>query len=140
MLSRFSHIGVLVRDLPATVERFRSALGAKLIETGHLSETNTDVAVLDLGGVHLELLSSRQSDSKVGRLLGEKGEGIHHISFEVEDIRGEMTWLQQTGVELTDKVPRRGLHGREIAFLAAQDTAGILIELTQETTESKENG
>jgi methylmalonyl-CoA epimerase len=136
MLGRFSHIGVLVRDLPATVERFCSALGAKVVETGRLPETNTDVVVLDLGGMHLELLSSPTPDSKVGRLLRERGEGIHHISFEVENIRERMTELQQSGVELVDKVPRTGLHGRQIAFLANQDTAGILIELAQE---SKEN-
>ncbi len=139
MFGRFSHIGVLVRDLPATVERFRTILGARVIETGHLPETNTDVAVVDLGGVHLELLSSPAADSKVGRLLQERGEGIHHISFEVDNLREQMEQLTQSGVELTDKVPRTGLHGRQIAFLANQGTAGILIELAQENQEAKES-
>ncbi len=138
MPGRFSHIGVLVRDLAGTVERFCSLLGAQVIETGHLAETNTDVAVLDLGGVHLELLSSKASDSKVGRLLRERGEGIHHLSFEVDNIRERMAQLQKDGIGLVDKVPRPGLHGRQIAFLAAQDTAGILIELAQENPEAKE--
>jgi len=139
MFGRFSHIGVLVHDLPAAVERFRSIFGAKVIETGHLSETNTDVAVLDMGGVHLELLSSAAADSKVGRLLREKGEGIHHISFQVENLRDRMSQLQHSGVDVVDKVPRKGLHGREIAFLDAHDNAGILIELAQEISKSKEN-
>ena len=139
MLGRFSHIGVLVRDLPATVERYCSILGAKLVETGHLPETNTDVAVLDVGGAHLELLSSSVADSKVGRLLQERGEGIHHISFEVDDLRERMTQLQRDGIELIDKVPRSGLHGRQIAFLVNQGTAGILIELAQENRETKES-
>lgn len=138
MPGRFSHIGVLVHDLPETVERFCSALGAKVIETGHLSETDTDVVVLDLGGIHLELLSSKEPDSKVGKLLRERGEGVHHISFEVGNIREQMSQLQKDGIGLVDKVPRPGLHGRQIAFLAAKDTAGILIELAQENPESKE--
>jgi len=139
MLGRFSHIGVLVEDLPATVKRYQSILGARLVETGHLQETGTDVAVLDLGGIHLELLSSQREDSKVGRLLRERGQGIHHLSFEVENIRQRLEELRRAGVGLLDSIPRPGLHGRQIAFLAPQDTSGILIELAEEIQHPKEN-
>lgn len=132
MLGRFSHIGILVRDLPAAVERFCSLLGAHVVETGHISETKTDVTVLDLGGIHLELLSSREPDTKVGRLLRERGEGIHHLSFEVNGISERLAELRSHGIKLLDEVPRRGLHDRQIAFLAPQDTSGILIELAEE--------
>lgn len=134
MLGRFSHIGVLVRDLPAAVERFCSALGAQVVETGHISETKTNVTVLDLGGIHLELLSSREPDTKVGRLLRERGEGIHHLSFEVNGISERLAELRSHGIKLLDEVPRRGLHDRQIAFLAPQDTSGILIELAEENS------
>jgi methylmalonyl-CoA/ethylmalonyl-CoA epimerase len=134
MLGRFSHIGVLVRDLPAAVERFCSVLGAQVVETGHISETKTDVTVLDLGGIHLELLSSREPDTKVGRLLRERGEGIHHLSFEVNGISERLAELRSHGIKLLDEAPRRGLHGRQIAFLAPQDTSGILIELAEENS------
>jgi methylmalonyl-CoA/ethylmalonyl-CoA epimerase len=134
MLGRFSHIGVLVRDLPAAVERFCSVLGAQVVETGHISETKTDVTVLDLGGIHLELLSSREPDTKVGRLLRERGEGIHHLSFEVDRISVRLAELRSHGIKLLDEVPRRGLHDRQIAFLAPQDTSGILIELAEENS------
>src|SRR5271166_839410 len=139
MLGRFSHIGVLVEDLPATVKRYQSILGAELVETAHLPETQTDVAVVVLGGIHLELLSSQRPDSKVGRLLRERGEGIHHLSFEVENIRERLQELRRAGVALLDSVPRPGLHGRQIAFLAPQDTSGILIELAEEIQHPKEN-
>jgi len=134
MLGRFSHIGVLVRDLPAAVERFCAVLGAQVVETGHISETKTDVTVLDLGGIHLELLSSREPDTKVGRLLRERGEGIHHLSFEVNGISERLAELRSHGIKLLDEVPRRGLHDRQIAFLAPQDTSGILIELAEENS------
>ena len=134
MLGRFSHIGVLVSDLPAAVERFCSVLGAQVVETGHIAETKTDVAVLDLGGIHLELLSSRAPDTKVGRLLRERGEGIHHLSFEVNGISERLAELRSQGIKLLDEVPRRGLHDRQIAFLAPQDTSGILIELAEENS------
>lgn len=134
MLGRFSHIGVLVRDLPAAVERFCSVLGAQVVETGHISETKTDVTVLDLGGIHLELLSSREPDTKVGRLLRERGEGIHHLSFEVSEISERLAELRSHGIQLLDEVPRPGLHDRQIAFLAPQDTSGILIELAEENS------
>jgi methylmalonyl-CoA/ethylmalonyl-CoA epimerase len=134
MLGRFSHIGVLVRDLPAAVERFCSVFGAQVVETGHISETKTDVTVLDLGGIHLELLSSREPDTKVGRLLRERGEGIHHLSFEVDGISERLAELRSHGIKLLDEVPRCGLHDRKIAFLAPQDTSGILIELAEENS------
>lgn len=134
MLGRFSHIGVLVRDLPAAVDRFCLVLGAQVVETGHISETKTDVTVLDLGGIHLELLSSREPDTKVGRLLCERGEGIHHLSFEVNGISERLAELRSHGIKLLDEVPRRGLHDRQIAFLAPQDTSGILIELAEENS------
>lgn len=138
-LGRFSHIGVLVRDLAAAVDTFCTRLGARLVETGHLPESHTDVAVLDLGGIHLELLSSSRPDSKVGRLLQERGEGVHHLSFEVDDIRRLLAELRQNGIQLRDEVPRPGLHGRQIAFLAPQDTSGVLIELAEENRQVKEN-
>jgi methylmalonyl-CoA/ethylmalonyl-CoA epimerase len=134
MLGRFSHIGVLVRDLPAAVERFCSVLGAQVVETGYIPETKVDVTVLDLGGIHLELLSSRDPDTKVGRLLRERGEGIHHVSFEVNHISERLAELRNRGIKVLDEVPRRGLHDRQIAFLAPQETSGLLIELAEENS------
>jgi methylmalonyl-CoA/ethylmalonyl-CoA epimerase len=134
MLGRFSHIGVLVRDLPVAVERFCSVLGAQVVDTGYIPETRTDVTVLDLGGIQIELLSSREPDTKVGRLLCEHGEGIHHLSFEVSGISERLADLRSYGIKLLDEVPRRGLHDRQIAFLAPQDTSGILIELVEENS------
>ena len=138
MLGPLSHIAVIVADLPAAIDRFQSLLGARLVEREHLRESGTDVAVLELGGAHIEFLTSRVPDSKVGRLLRERGEGIHHLSFQVENITTELARWQARGLRLLDAVPRAGLHGRRIAFLDPEDTAGILIELVEESGGAKE--
>jgi methylmalonyl-CoA epimerase len=137
MVGNFSHVGILVRDLDATVNRYCSSLGARILESAYLSESKTDVVVLELGGIHLELLSSKEPDSKVGLLLRERGEGMHHLSFAVEDIRAELAHLRGQGVGLLDESPRSGLHGRQIAFLAPASTAGVLIELAEENKRGK---
>jgi methylmalonyl-CoA/ethylmalonyl-CoA epimerase len=128
---KLNHIAVLVLDLGKAVEKYQS-LGGKLLETEHLPESGADVAVVEIGGVHLEFLSTRQSDSKVGKLLKREGEGIHHLSFEVPDLETALADAKQAGLRLRDPVPRRGLHGRPIAFLEPADTCGILIELVEE--------
>ena len=139
MLGPLSHIAVIVTDLPAAIDRFQSLLGARLVEREHLRQSGTDVAVLELGGAHIEFLTSRVPDSKVGHLLRERGEGIHHLSFQVENITTELARWQARGLRLLDAVPRAGLHGRRIAFLDPEDTAGILIELVEESRRSKED-
>ncbi len=137
MLGRLSHIAVVVRDLPGSLERYQRALGGKVIEQEHLPETSTDVAVVELGGAHVEFLSSSQSDSKVGRILRERGEGIHHLSFEVDNLEQRLAEAQAAGLGLLDAKPRTGLHGRRIAFLRPQDTSGVLIELVEESQQAQ---
>ncbi len=135
-LGKLNHIAVLVRDLGKAVEKFQS-LGGRLLETERLLDSGADVAVVEVGGVHLEFLSTRQPDSKVGELLERQGEGIHHLSFEVADLEAALTEAKQAGLRLRDQVPRPGLHGRRIAFLDPADTCGILTELVEEN-ESKQ--
>ena len=128
---QLNHIAVLVRDLERAIGRFQS-LGGRLLEREHLGESGADVAVVEVGGAHLEFLSTRQPESKVGKLLERQGEGIHHLSFQVQDLESALAEARQAGIRLRDEVPRRGLHGRRIAFLDPADTCGILIELVEE--------
>ena len=130
-LGKFNHIAILVRDLEKAVRKFQS-LGGKLVEREHLEQSGADDAVVEVGGAHLEFLSTRQPDSKVGRLLDAQGEGVHHLSFEVENLDSALAEAQQAGFRLRDTVPRPGLHGRRIAFLDPADTCGVPIELVEE--------
>jgi methylmalonyl-CoA epimerase len=131
-LGRLNHIAVLVRDLATAVERYE-AFGGKLIETEHLPASGADVAVVEVGDAHLEFLSTKQPDSRLGKLLAQHGEGIHHLSFQVTDLDAALVKLRGAGIRLRDEVPRPGLHGRRIAFLDPADTCGILIELVEES-------
>ncbi|MBZ5703204.1 MAG: VOC family protein [Acidobacteriia bacterium] len=137
MLRKLSHIAVVVHDLEAAIRRFQQLFGARLLERDFLPETRTDVAVVELGGVHLELLSSREPDSKVGRILREKGEGLHHLSFEVPGLVAQLGQLQAAGVKLLDEKPRSGVHGRQIAFVDPRETSGVLIEMVEENSKQK---
>lgn len=132
MFGRFSHVAFAVRNLDATVARFESLLGARLIEREYLAAAQTDVALLELGGAQLELLSSKAPDSKVGRILAEKGEGIHHVSFDVDGIEREMGEMRAAGVRLLDAAPRFGVHGRKVAFVDPAETCGIQFEMVEE--------
>jgi methylmalonyl-CoA/ethylmalonyl-CoA epimerase len=131
VLGKLNHVAVLVRDLPAAIAKYQSAFGATLIEQETLAN-GADVAVIEIGEMHLELLSTRQEGSKVARLLDELGEGVHHLSYSVGDLGGTMERLRGAGLRFRDQVPRPGLHGRPIAFLEPEDTFGVLIELVGE--------
>ncbi len=133
-LRKLSHVAVLVRDLPAAIERYTRVLGGELIEQEHLAASGADIAVVELGGTHIELLSTRQPGSKVAKLLEELGEGVHHLSFEVDDLDVSVAELRARGIGLRDQTPRPGLHGRRIAFLEPRHTCGVLIELVEENT------
>jgi len=131
VLGKLNHVAVLVRDLPAAISRYQTAFGAKLIEQETLAN-GADVAVIEIGEMHLELLSTRQGGSKVAKLLNELGEGVHHLSYSVKDLNGTMERLREAGLRFRYQVPRIGLHGRPIAFLEPEDTFGVLIELVGE--------
>lgn len=136
-LGNLNHVAAVVRDLDAAVAQWQN-LGAKLVERAHLDESNTDVAIVEVGGQQIELLSSRAPDSRVGKILSERGEGIHHLSFEVEQIEQRLAEARAQGFRVLDAVPRSGLHGRRIAFLDSKDTSGVLIELVEEIDRPEE--
>ncbi len=137
MAGKLSHIAVVVPDLEKAARQFEALLGARVVEREFLPETMTDVVVIEAGGVHIELLSSRQPGSKIGKILREKGAGIHHLSFEVDGIEKRLSELQEKGVRLLDEKPRPGVHGRKIAFVHPDDTSGVLIEMVDENRDSK---
>ncbi len=135
VLGELNHVAVLVRDLPAAIATYQKALGATLVEQETLPN-KADIAVLEIGGMQMELMSTREPDSKVGKLLDELGEGVHHLSYTVADLDATMERLRGAGLRFRDQVPRMGLHGRRIAFLEPEDMFGVLIELVGETPRS----
>jgi methylmalonyl-CoA epimerase len=125
------HVGLAVADLGAAAAFYQRLLGAP---PAHLEEVPGDgvrAIFFDLGPSSLELLGSTRSDSSIARFLEKRGEGLHHLAYQVPDIEAELARWRQRGAELIDERPRRGARGRLVAFIHPKSAGGVLTELCQ---------
>jgi methylmalonyl-CoA/ethylmalonyl-CoA epimerase len=123
------HVGIAVEDLEQAVETYRRLFGAEVELRETLDDQGADIALLRLGEGRIELLAARGPETPVGRFLARRGEGMHHLALEVDDVGVELARLAAAGAELVDARPRRGIFGREVAFLHPHATGGVLAEL-----------
>lgn len=130
-----AHIALAVREADPVAERFAAALGATRGEEEMLDGGALRVVFLHLGPVTLELLEPRTKDHTVARFIEARGPGLHHVSFEVDDVQATLDRAQQAGVNLVDEKPRTGAHGSQVAFLHPKSLFGVLIELCQSRPE-----
>ena len=128
-VSGIHHLGVAVSDLDAAVETYRRLFGAEVELRETLADQGVETALLRVGNDRIELLSSLDPDTPVGRFLERRGPGMHHVAFEVDDVAAELELLSAEGAELIDETPRRGLNGMDIAFIHPHATGGVLAEL-----------
>lgn len=131
-LRRIDHIGIVVRDLDAALAVWRDQMGCALLERIAIPEQLVEAAFLDAGNGTIELLAPTDEQSGTARFLAARGEGTHHVCFEVEDIEATMVALQAKGLRLIDETPRQGVHGR-IAFVHPKAANGVMIELLQKS-------
>lgn len=131
MISEFSHVGVAVRDLQAACATYRTLLGAKESGVEEVADQKVRVAFFRVGEISLELTEATSPDSPIARFIEKRGEGVHHLSFSVDDIRAELARLKAEGFQLIDESPRVGAGGCLIAFVHPKSCNGILIELSQ---------
>jgi methylmalonyl-CoA epimerase len=130
MVKEVHHIGILVSNLDEATRLYQDCFGAEVGRTEILTERGVKAAVLSLAqGPKLELLEPLP-DSNMARILEKRGEGLHHITFEVDDVDKELSRLSELGVELIDKKSRRGLEGM-VAFIHPKSLRGVLVELCQ---------
>ncbi len=137
MFSRIDHIGIAVRSLEESLPLYSKGLGISPEHVELVPEQKTRVAVLPVGEGRLELLESMGEDSPIARFIAKRGEGLHHVCFQVEDIVSELKRLKAAGVRLIDEVPRCGAGGCLIAFVHPESAAGVLIELSQPAADSR---
>jgi methylmalonyl-CoA/ethylmalonyl-CoA epimerase len=130
MIDRVHHVGVVVRDADAALKFFRDAMGLKVTADRVIDEQGVRGVLLQLGENEIELLQPTRDDTGVARYLESRGETLHHICFNTDDVNAELARLKQAGVELVDQEPRDGLAGR-IAFIHPKSVHGVLIELAQ---------
>ncbi len=128
---KLDHLGIATKSLADSKAFYRDALGLTPVWEETVERDGVRVAAFALGEAKIELLEPLRPDSPVGKFLTSRGEGLHHICFEVEDLEGTLKALMARGVPLIDEAPRPGAHGRRIAFVHPRGARGVLLELAQ---------
>lgn len=131
MLTSINHIGIAVKDLETSIELFRKIFQFEEIHREVVEEQGVSVGSFKVGDVLIELTQPTREDSPVGKFLEKKGEGIHHVGFNTDNIQGDLDRLKSEGVQLINEVPRPGAHDMQIAFLHPKSTNGVLTEICQ---------
>jgi methylmalonyl-CoA epimerase len=126
---RIHHLGVAVADLDEALATYEGLFGAELEHRERVDEQGVEAAVVLVGDSRVELLSALGDDTPVGRFLASRGPGMHHVAYEVGDIRSALERLTEQGAELIDPEPRQGLFGLEVAFVHPDSVHGVLSEV-----------
>mgnify|MGYP000447901787 CR=1 FL=1 len=132
MLKKVEHIGIAVKDLKASNLLFEALLGVPHYKTEAVASEGVTTSFFDVGTHKIELLEATQPNSPIAKFIAKKGEGVHHIAFEVENLEVELARLKAEGFELIHETPKEGADNKRIAFLHPKTTNGVLIELCQE--------
>ncbi|MEE8471276.1 MAG: methylmalonyl-CoA epimerase [Dehalococcoidia bacterium] len=130
MIRKVDHVAIAVKNLDEGLKTYENLLGIKPSHVEIIADQGIKAATIVLGDMEIELIEPTDPDSGVGKFLEKKGEGIHHICFEVDDVDKELESLAAKGVELIDKQGRKGLAGK-IGFVHPRSANGVLVELAQ---------
>jgi methylmalonyl-CoA/ethylmalonyl-CoA epimerase len=126
------HLGVAVEDLDEAVTTYERLFGARVEHRDTVTEQGVEAASLRVGESRVELVASLGAETPVGRFLASRGPGMHHVAYEVDDVRSSLADLEREGAELIDAEPRRGLFGLEVAFVPPDSAHGVLAELVSD--------
>ena len=129
---KIEHIGIAIKELSASVPLFEQLLNTPCYKTESVASEGVNTAFFQAGEGKIELLEATREDSPIAKFIVKKGEGIHHIAFEVENIEAEMKRLSALGFELLNDTPKNGADNKLVCFLHPKTTNGVLIELCQE--------
>lgn len=131
-MKKIEHIGIAVKDLRASNVLFEKLFGAPAYKEESVESEGVKTSFFMNGPNKIELLEATNLDSPIAKFLEKKGEGIHHIAFDVEDIEAEMKRLSDEGFIVLNEKPKKGADNKLVAFLHPKTTNGVLIELCQE--------
>ena len=123
------HVGVAVDDLDGAIDTYARLFGGTLEHRERVEEQGVEVASIRVGESRVELLGALGEDTPVGRFLANRGAGMHHVAYEVDDIRAALAHLSDAGAELIDETPRHGMFGLEVAFVHPDSVHGVLSEV-----------
>jgi methylmalonyl-CoA/ethylmalonyl-CoA epimerase len=135
---KLHHIGIAVKDLDTTMKLYRDVLKLRLLGVEEVEEEGVKIAMFDAGGVRIELLMGTKPDSAISRFIEKRGEGIHHIAFQVDDVDSVCNEFVKAGLQLTYPQPKLVAGGsRKINFINPKSTGGVLIEVLTEVKSSE---
>ncbi len=137
-MQKVEHIGIAVRDLSISVPLFEKLLNCQHYKTEMVQSENVNTAFFMQGETKIELLESINEDGVISKFINKKGEGIHHIAFEVNDIEAEMKRLSGEGFTLLSDKPKPGADNKFVCFLHPKNTNGVLIELCMDIAKKKD--
>ncbi len=123
------HLGVAVDDLDEAVATYERLFGAEVEHRETVADQGVEAASLRIGADRVELLAALGADTPVGKFLGNRGPGMHHVAYEVDDVGAALDELAANGAELIDQRPRRGLFGLEVGFVHPDAVHGVLAEI-----------
>lgn len=129
---KIEHLGIAVSDLQKSIPLFEQLLNTPCYKTEVVENEGVSTAFFQIGESKVELLEATRPDSPISKFIEKKGEGIHHIAIEVENIEAEMKRLSALGFSLLNETPKEGADNKLICFLHPKTTNGVLIELCQE--------
>lgn len=130
-LSHIEHLGIAVKSLEEAIPFWENMLGLKCYAIEEVKEQKVKTAFFQIGQSKIELLESTDPEGPIGKFIEKKGEGIHHLAIAVKGIEDNLAELDQKGVQLIDKTPRKGAEGLDIAFIHPKSTHGVLLELCE---------
>jgi methylmalonyl-CoA/ethylmalonyl-CoA epimerase len=131
-MKKVEHIGIAVKDLSNADALFEKLLNQASYKLESVESESVSTSFFKVGDTKIELLEASDENSAIAKFIQKRGEGIHHIAFEVDDIQAEMDRLQKEGFELIHQSPKDGADNKRICFLHPKSTNGVLIELCQE--------
>jgi methylmalonyl-CoA/ethylmalonyl-CoA epimerase len=131
-MEKLEHIGIAVKDLKAANMLFGQLLGREHYKIEEVESEGVRTSFFEISGVKIELLEATSPESPIARFIEKRGEGIHHLAFEVADINKSLTDYQNKGFTLVNETPKSGADNKRIGFLHPKTTNGVLIELCQE--------
>lgn len=129
---KIEHLGIAVNSLSVSIPLFEKLLNTPCYKTEQVASEKVSTAFFKKGETKIELLESTEPDGVIARFIDKKGEGMHHIAFEVADIRAEIERLKVEGFVMLNEEPKKGADNKWVCFLHPKGTNGVLIELCQE--------
>lgn len=131
MITKISHLGIAVKDLKSASEMYKKLLSSEPSEMEYVAEQKVNVVKFKVGESTIELLEGTSPDSPISKFIEKRGEGIHHVAYESDNVKSDLKRLDENGFELINKEPRIGSDNMLIAFVNPKSVGGVLTEVCQ---------